>query len=272
MAKSQKQSDKLAEVYAMLEARDEEFRPLVEARYSAEDVDLWDLDELARLLGYEAGESLEPAVDRAKITLSKSKIGIRPNIVDGEPLGFPGKVFVTKVAAVLISMNADVDKPEVATAQAYFALLVDGQALEDEKRLRTRFEVNDENRRLQGAAKKAGVRDHAKFNGVGVAALYGGLSVARIKARKGLKKSHNYLDYAGSEELAANLFRISQTRAALERQGVRSERAACDTHRTIGASIRQTILEAGNTPPEDLPSADVSINKLAGSKKRELSE
>lgn len=198
-------------------------------------------------------------------------MGIAAHIFDGAELEHPGKTFITKAAAVLISMNADVEKPGVATAQAYFALVIDGQALEDEKRIRSRFEVNDENRRLQGAARASGVTDFALFNWAGISGLYGGISVKVIQACKGLKKSQHYLDYAGSEELAANLFRITQTRAALERQGIHSQRVAVDTHRRIGCAIRQTIAEAGNTMPEDLPPAKESINKVAGRKKRELS-
>lgn len=263
------QSDKLAEVYAMLETRDEEFRALKESSYGTDDgVDLWDLKELEQLLGYAPG-GLSPVVNRAKIAIAKSQLKIGECFIDGERLGLTG-TFVTRSGAVMIVMNADAQKPEVATAQTYFALLVDTEALEDEKRIRARYEVNDENRRLMGAARASGVNDFAKFNGAGISALYGGLSVAVIQARKGLTKNQHYLDFAGSEELAANLFRITQTRAALERQGIHTERAAVDTHRRIGFGVRQAILAAGNMPPESLPPADESINKVAAQKKREL--
>jgi DNA-damage-inducible protein D len=130
-------------------------------------------------------------------------------------------------------MSADAQKEEVAVAQTYFALIIDSQALEDDKRIRARYEVNDENRRLQGAARSSGVEDFRAFNGSGVSALYGGLSVSIIQARKGLKKGQHYLDFAGSEELAANLFRITQTRAALERQGASQKHDTVSTRRRI---------------------------------------
>lgn len=265
-----KQSDKLAEVYAMLESRDEEFAAIKDARYDADGTDVWDVVELQSLLGYGPDESLAPALNRAKIAMSKSGLKISEHVIDGDQLGQPGRTFVTKVAAVLVVFNADVEKPEVSTAQAYFALIVDGQVLEDEKRIRARFEVNEENRRLQGAARASGVGDFAAFNGAGISALYGGLSVPRIQARKGLTKSQHYLDFAGSEELAANLFRITQTRASLERQGIHVERQAVETHRRIGAGVRRAIVDAGNTPPENLPPAKESINKVASRKRREL--
>lgn len=265
-----KQSDRLAEVYAMLEARDQEFSSFKDSMYDAEGTAIWDLAELETLLGYGPGDPIAPAVSRAKIALAKSQMKIGEHFVDGEQLGQPGRTFVTRVGAIMIAMHADPNKEEVATAQTYFALLLDSQALEDEKRIRARFEVNDENRRLQGAARASGVFDFAKFNGAGVSALYGGLSVAIITARKGLKPNQSYLDFAGSEELAANLFRITQTRAALEREGDIGERAAVETHRKIGRGIRKTILDAGNTPPEALPAAAESINKVAARKKKEL--
>lgn len=267
-----KQSDKLAEVYAMLETRDQEFQPLNAAKVELDGIELWEIDELRRLLGYDESESLAPAVNRAKIAIAKAGMKLNDHVVDGNAIGRPGETYITKYAAVLITFNADVDKDEVAVAQAYFALIVDKQALEDEKRIRTRFEVNDENKRLAGAAKAAGVTNFGKFQGAGISALYGGLSVKTIKARKGLKQSHQWLDFAGSEELAANLFRITQTRASLERQQQRSERAATDTHRAIGANIRRTILDAGNTPPEDLPAAKSNINTVATKKRKELSD
>lgn len=267
-----KQSDKLAEVYAMLETRNQEFKPLDDAKVDANGIELWEVDQLRKMLGYGDGESLDPALDRAKIAISKSKLKLADNVISGEQLGYPGQTFVTKYAAILVVFNADVEKPEVATAQAYFALILDKQALEDEKRIRTRFEVNDENRRLAGAARNSGVEDFAKFHGAGISALYGGLSVDRIKVKKGLTKSQQLLDFAGSEELAANLFRITQTRAALERQQRKSERVATDTHKSIGANIRRTIIEAGNTPPENLPPARDGINKVASKKRRELTK
>jgi len=254
----------------MLETRDQEFQPLDEAKVELDGVELWEIDRLRHLLGYDESESLEPAMNRAKIAISKAKMKLSDHLVEGRTIGRPGETYITKYAAVLITFNADIEKDEVAIAQAYFALIVDKQALEDEKRIRSRFEVNDENKRLAGAARASGVTDYAKFNGAGVSALYGGLSVSRIKARKGLSKSSNYLDFAGSEELAANLFRITQTRAALERQQQRSERVATGTHRMIGANIRRTIIDAGNTPPEDLPAAKSNINTVATKKRKEL--
>lgn len=107
---------------------------------------------------------------------------------------------------------------------------------------------------------------------MGVAALYGGLSVRQILTKKGLKTNAQYLDHAGSEELAANLFRITQTAAALRRAGPVGEAAACRTHQRIGEGIRQAILQAGNLPPEQLPPARLAIDRTATDVKKKVKQ
>lgn len=263
-------SNKLAEVVAMLHERDEDFNPFEEAKATGDIEPLWCLSELKRLLEYDESESLEKAVNRAKIAAGNSGMSIKENFKDGSLFDFPGEILLTKYAALLVIMNADVNKPRVAVAQTYFALQVDRQRLEDEKRLKTRLDVATENYKLTGVAKEVGVQDFRKFNGVGVAALYGGLNVTQIQERKGLTASQPHLDYAGSEELAANLFRITQTAAALRRQEEKSEQQACHTHKNVGQSVRNVIIKAGNQPPEKLAACTTKIDKLATHVKKSL--
>ncbi|MGQ0633427.1 MAG: hypothetical protein ACT4QC_02355 [Planctomycetaceae bacterium] len=264
-------TDKLAEVAALLAERDEDFRPFEMAKVASDsDEWYWPLSEFKRLLGYEENESIDRAVNNAKVSASNAGISIREHFQDGTLFDRPGECYISKYAAVLVAMNADVSKKPVAVAQNYFALQVDRQRLEDEKRLKTRFDVANENHKLQGVASDAGVNDFKKFNGVGVSALYGGLNVAQIQAKKGLSPSQQYLDFAGSEELAANLFRITQTAASLRRQGTKSEAMACHTHKTVAQGIRRAIINAGNAPPEALPAANVKIDKLATAVKRRI--
>lgn len=195
---------------------------------------------------------------------------VRDHFIDGNLFDAPGEVFVTKYAAMMILFNADSSKVAVAVAQSYFALLCDKQGLEDEKRIRSRLDVTTENTKLSGVAKETGVQDFQKFNGMGVSGLYGGLNVRQIVARKKLKPGSQHLDFAGSEELAANLFRITQTAAALRRAGRVGEATACRTHEQIGRGIRQAILSAGNRPPEDLPAAGMAIDQTATKVKKSL--
>ncbi|MDC0745349.1 hypothetical protein [Polyangium mundeleinium] len=263
-------SDKLAEVVAMMVERDEEFQPLKEAAKPNGDEPVWPLSRLKECLGYTASEKIDPAVNRAKISAQTAGLSIKEHFVAGDIFDAPGEIFLTKYAALLVTINADPSKEKVAVAQSYFALQADKQRLEDEKRLRTRFDVTNENNKLQGVAADKGVQDFAKFNGVGLYALYGGRNQQKVKSMKGLPPSAQLLDHAGSEELAANLFRITQTAAALRRQTTRSEDIATETHRRVGESVRGVILRAGNTPPERLPVSPTKIDKLATKVKKEL--
>lgn len=263
-------SDKLAEVVAMIVERDEEFAPLEAAARPSGDEPMWPLSRLKEFLGYLVGEKIEPAVNRAKISAQTAGFQIKAHFVSGELFDAPGEIFLSKYASLLVTMNADPAKPKVAIAQSYFALQADKQRLEDEKRLRSRFDVTNENRKLQGVARDRGVEDFEKFNGVGLSALYGGRNQMQVKAMKGLPPAAKLLDHAGSEELAANLFRITQTAAALRRQSERNEDAATRTHERVGASVRNVIVRAGNTPPERLPVSSTKIDNLATKVKKEL--
>lgn len=265
-------TDRLAEVAALLAERDETFRPFEQAQLILEGSEepLWAVSQIAELLGYGDGENIIKAVNKAKVSAGNAGISLKENFFDGTMFDQAGEIFVTKYAALLIIMNADVRKPAVGIAQSFFALQVDKQRLEDEKRIKTRLDVVTENSKLNGVAKTVGVQDFQKFNGVGVSALYGGKTVAAIQHGKGLKKSQHYLDYAGSEELAANLFRITQTAAALRRQTKSSETVACHTHREVGKNVRRVIIQSGNTPPENLPAATSKVDSLATQVKKNL--
>lgn len=263
-------SNKLAEVVAMIVERDEEFAPLANAARPTDDEPVWPLSELKAFLGYGPHEKIDNAVNRAKISAQTAGIMVKEHFIAGDLFDTPGELYLTKYASLLVTLNADPSKDRVAVAQSYFALQTDRQRLEDEKRLRARFEVTDENRKLQGVASGLGVQDFEKFNGVGLSALYGGRSQKQVKAMKGLPPSATLLDHAGSEELAANLFRITQTAAALRRQTVKSESMATDTHRRVGEGVRRAIVSAGNTPPERLPVSQTKIDRLATKVKKEL--
>ena len=158
--------------------------------------------------------------------------------------------------------------------QTYFAVQTRRQeltdeAIEDERRLLLRGEIRRHNVQLADAARGAGVVesfDYAIFQNHGYMGLYGGLTAEGIHRRKGLKKSQQILDHMGSTELAANLFRATQTEEKLRRDRVKGKDNANRTHREVGAKVRQTIHELGGTMPEELPPAE-SIKKLEGRQK-----
>lgn len=135
---------------------------------------------------------------------------------------------------------------------------------EDEKRIFLHDEMKKHNLQLADAAKGAGViepLDYAMFQNHGYKGLYGGLDAKGIHKRKALKKSENILDHMGSTELAANLFRATQTEEKLRRDNIKGKQKANQTHFEIGKKVRKTIEEIGGTMPENLPVA-ASIKKL----------
>lgn len=187
-------------------------------------------------------------------------------------------VKMSRFACYLTVQNADPSKTIVAQAQVYFAvqtrraekLLDTPFTEEDEKRLILRREMKKHNSRLASAAKDAGVisnKDYGIFQNAGYKGLYGGLDQNDIHARKGLKENQHILDHMGSTELAANLFRATQTEDKLRRDKIMGKSAANRTHFEVGKKVRETIQELGGTMPENLPTPE-SIKRLESKQKR----
>lgn len=246
-------------------------------RQTSEGKEFWSSRDLARVLDYSDYRNFEQVVAKAKQASFKSGQRIEDHFVDvTEMIDLPkgaqraiAVTYLSRYACYLIIQNADPTKEVVALGQTYFAIQtrrqeLSEQATEDERRLMLREEMKLHNVKLAGAAKDAGViepMDYAIFQNHGYEGLYGGLDQRAIHARKGLKKSQQILDHMGSTELAANLFRATQTEEKLRRDGVKGKAAANRTHKEVGAKVRQTIKELGGTMPESLP-AEESIKAV----------
>jgi DNA-damage-inducible protein D len=245
--------------------------------------EFWSARDLAKVLEYSEYRHFIPVIERAKDACINSKHRVDDHfedILEMIELGKGAKrgvdsVKLSRYACYLIVQNADPGKEVVALGQTYFAVQTRLQEIqqmdeynrlstEDEKRLFLRNEMTKHNTQLAAAAKDAGVIepiDYAIFQNHGYMGLYGGLDAKAIHKMKGLKKSEQILDHMGSTELAANLFRATQTEEKLKRENIKGKQKANQTHYEVGKKVRQTIKEIGGTMPEKLPVAD-SIKKL----------
>lgn len=249
----------------------------------------WFARDLAPLLDYQDWRNFVQVIEKARVACASA--GQAPANHFGDvtrmvPIGSGAQrpiedLRLSRYACYLIVQNGDPSKPVIANGQAYFAIQTRRQELaddvrfaalnEDEKRLAIRDELAAHNKHLAAAAKEAGVAtslDYAVFQDHGYKGLYGGLTAKDIHARKGLKKSQKILDHMGSTELAANLFRATQTEDKLRREQVRGKQRANQTHFEVGRKVRQTIEELGGTMPEHLPTPDRSIRQVASAQKR----
>ncbi len=244
-------------------------------------VEYWFARDLQALLGYSKWDSFLDVVEKAKVTCAGSGQPVENHFADVRkmvPIGSGAErevqdIRLTRYACYLIAQNGDSRKRPIAFAQTYFAIQTRRQEVRDEderqsiplsdvqKRLFLREEIKEHNKHLASAAKNAGVvepLDYAIFQTFGYKGLYGGLDRIGIQRRKGLKSKQNILDHMGSTELAANLFRATQTEDKLIRDRVRGKSAANNTHFEVGQRVRQAIKDIGGAMPENLaPEEDI---------------
>ena len=260
----------------------EEFKEIVfdEIKHTDEvGYEYWEGRELAKALRYTEWRNFRKVIDKAMIACVNSKNNIYDHFVEINktikmPKGASKKVDdfkLSRYACYLIVQNGDSHKKEIALGQTYFAIQTRRQELsekeyssltEDEKRFYQRDLTKKGNNSLNKTAASAGVKNFDQFHNSGYKGLYGGETANDIAKRKGLRYREDILDNMCSDELIANLFRISQTEQKLKKENIKNEKDANNTHYEVGSKLRKTIKELGGTMPEDFPTPEKSLKEL----------
>ena len=250
-------------------------------------VEFWYARELMPILQYSNWQNFEKIINKAKRSCENSDINVFEHFTDVSKLSKRANnaeieikdYKLTRYACYLIAQNGDSRKKVIALAQTYFAVQTRKQEItekeysmlsEDEKRFYQRNLTRKGNYSLNQAAKNAGVKNFDKFHNSGYRGLYNGETADDIAKRKGLRYREDILDNMGSDELIANLFRISQTEQKLKKEKITGEKEANITHYTVGNKIRKTIEEIGGTMPEKLPTPSKSLKELEKERKNKF--
>ena len=252
-------------------------------------IEFWYARELQLVLNYKEWRKFENVINKAKESCKNSDISVLDCFVDVDKSIISGKgrksiikdYKLNRYACYLIAQNGDSRKKVIALAQTYFAVQTRKQEIsekeysmltEDEKRFYQRNLTRKGNYSLNQTAKNAGVKNFDKFHNAGYKGLYNGETADDIAKRKGLRYREDILDNMGSDELIANLFRISQTEQKLKRDNIQTQRDANKAHYEVGSKIRKTIKELGGTMPEDLPTPKKSLKQLEKENEKTLKE
>ena len=249
--------------------------------------EFWFARELQKVLEYKEWRNFKKVIDKAIMSANNSIHGNEDWVVEFNKPIITGKgkqeiikdYKLSRYICYLIVQNADPSKEIVALGQTYFAIQTRKAELteeeykrltEDEKRLYRQKQTRDGNKVLYKIAKEKGVKNYDRFTNAGYKGLYNGETANDIAKRKGLRYREDILDNMGSVELGANIFRITQTEALLEKQEEPNEKVATDTHYRVGKVIRNTIKQLGGTMPEDLPTPEKSIKEIEKEKQKSL--
>ncbi len=271
----------------------EEFAsPFDAIRHESDGGEYWSARELAKALGYVKWSNFTQVITQAQIACEASGHTVSDHFADVGKMVTIGSgarrriadVHLSRYACYLVVQNADPEKPVVALGQTYFAVRTREQApttemlaqmTEEQQRLFWREDLIRRNHRLASTAQGAGVikpKDFALFQDHGYMGLYNGETARGIAERKRLARGEHILDWMGSEELAANIFRVSQTDAKIRREGVTTRDEANAAHYQVGSAVRKTIADLGGTMPEDLPTPDRSIQEIEREERRRLQQ
>jgi DNA-damage-inducible protein D len=237
------------------------------AKVTEDGIEYWLAREIMPILGYETWRRFEDTLERARAALVGNGVEPSQHFAESGKMVELGNAsqrrvtdyFLTRAACYLIAMNGDPTKPEIAAAQAYFAIQtrrmeVQDALSEDEKRLNLRDKVRQSHKRVSKTAQDAGVRNHMQgvFDDARVQGLYG-MSLNELKAMRGLESNEEIFDRAGPLELSANDFQMNLAADVIRKEKIRGEQPAINRNKQVAAHVRNTITQVGGTMPERLP-------------------
>ena len=245
-------------------------------------IEYWYAREIKKTLGYSRWGNFENVMERARRSMDTNGVSPSHHFAETETMMEIGKgasrknrdFFLSRAACYLIAMNGDPSKPEIAAAQAYFAIQtrareIETATIEDEKRLELREKIKESFKVVSGAAKQAGVTNAKQpiFHDARYRGLYR-MSSRDMKSRKGIKPRDNPFDRMGALELSANDFQMNLATETIEKENIKGESNAIKKNREVAEKVRQTMIDSGSRPPEDLPAAEPIGNVAKRLKKK----
>ena len=226
-------------------------------------IKFWYARQFMSMLGYEDFNSFKRAINRAMIACDALGISMENNFIQ-ITREIEGKIVhdykLSRFACYMTAMNGDIKKPEVASAQAYFVTLAESMRLyieqsQNVERVLIREDISEREKSLSSLVKNSGVQNYAYFQNAGYLGMYN-MPLYRLKAVKGVPDSRPLLDFMGRQELAANLFRITQTEAKIKNENITGQTRLEKTAHDVGKKVRHTMIEISGTNPENLPIAE----------------
>lgn len=266
----------------MANLKGKEYKKFEDIKHTENGIEFWYARELMVALEYSQWKNFSKVIDRAMIACDNSGMNVSDHFAEvGKMVEIGSKTKrklndykITRYACYLIVQNSDPRKKIIATGQTYFAIQTRRQEVSDyynkldenKKRLVVRGDIKQWNQMLAETAHNAGVitdKEFALFQNAGYMGLYGGESVEDIHKRKGLNSKQKILDYMNSQELIANLFRISLADEKIKKEKVTNKEKATMVHNKVGQEVRNAIKRVGGVLPENQPTPEKGIDEIA---------